>query len=290
MREAAGKYGFVAKKKLGQHFLVDGFVLEKILAGAEIGKGDLVLEIGPGLGGLTQLLAERAGHVVAVELDRTLCAVLSDVFAEKPVTVVQGDILRTPLAPLLAGHGRMRAGNLKAVANLPYYITTPVIFMLLEGGFRSITVMVQKEVACRMSARPSTKDYGALSLAVQYHADVTLLANVPANCFMPRPAVDSAVVRLDALESPRAGADKEAFFKVVRAAFGKRRKTLVNCLEGLGHGKAWLARTLEGLGIAADARGEQLDMGQFAQVARALEMRREMESCAKNRAGEEARR
>ena len=268
------KHGLTAKKKLGQHFLVDGFVLEKIVAGADVGGDDLVIEIGPGVGALTQALARRAGHVIAVELDKTLVPVLEGLFDSEAVTVVQGDILKIDLPSIVQPYSRM---NIKAVANLPYYITTPVIFYLLEGEivFESITVMVQKEVANRMAAKPGTKDYGALTLAIQYYADATLVANVPVNCFMPRPGVDSAVVRLGVHKEPRVDTDREMFFKVVKAAFGKRRKTLVNCLEGFGYSKKELEEMFEKLGISSNSRGEVLDIFAFGEIARVLMCRGE---------------
>ncbi|MCL2048542.1 MAG: 16S rRNA (adenine(1518)-N(6)/adenine(1519)-N(6))-dimethyltransferase RsmA [Defluviitaleaceae bacterium] len=257
-----------AKKKLGQHFLIDQFVLEKIVTAAEIGAGDFVLEIGPGIGGMTQALLNRGASVLAVELDKQLVPVLRELFLGEQFEVVQGDILRLDLRELL------NAKNVKVVANLPYYITTPVIFHCLESGikFQSITVMVQKEVARRMSASPSTKDYGSLSLAVQYYADVELVANVPSNCFMPRPNVDSAVVKLLLLPTPRVAVPQDALFKVIHAAFGKRRKTLINALdsEGIGGGKAALAEVLEKLGLDPRTRGETLDLGQFARLAKEM--------------------
>ena len=260
------KNGLTAKKKLGQHFLVDSFVLEKIVAGAEITSGDLVVEIGPGLGAMTQALAKRAGQVIAVELDKTLVPLLEEIFGGMPVTIVRGDILKVDLHTLIAPYSHM---NIKAVANLPYYITTPVIFNLLESKipFVTITVMVQKEVASRMAALPGTKEYGALSLAIQYYADVSLVANVPVNCFMPRPAVDSAVVTCRLLKEPRVAADKEVLFKVIKAAFGKRRKTLINCLEGFGLTKAELAECLKKVGVDPTARGETLDIHKFGMIA-----------------------
>ncbi|MCL2388219.1 MAG: 16S rRNA (adenine(1518)-N(6)/adenine(1519)-N(6))-dimethyltransferase RsmA [Defluviitaleaceae bacterium] len=273
VREVVSRYGLQAKKKLGQHFLVDGHVLGKIVAAADIGADDLVVEIGPGIGGMTQALLEAAGHVLAVELDKQLVPILEGMFAGKAFTVVQGDILRLDLAVAIAALG-LGDVKIKVVANLPYYITTPVIFHLLESGlpFESITVMIQKEVAQRMSATPANKDYGSLTLAVQYHADVELVANVPTNCFMPRPAVDSAVVKLKLLPTPRVDADKERLFKIIHAAFGKRRKTLLNALdsEGIGGGKAALAATLEECGINPQARGETLDIYQFAKLAEKL--------------------
>ena len=239
------------------------------MAGAGISNGDLVVEIGPGVGALTQALAKEAGHIIAVELDKTLVPVLRDLFKGKAVTIVQGDILKIDLPALVRPYGHM---NVKAVANLPYYITTPVVFNLLEGEtvFDSITVMVQKEEASRMAAKPGTKDYGALTLAIQYYADVSLVANVPVNCFMPRPGVDSAVVKLDVLKEPRVDADKEMFFTVVKAAFGKRRKTLVNCLEGFGYSKAELEKTLAEVGVSSNSRGEALDIYAFGELANVL--------------------
>jgi 16S rRNA (adenine1518-N6/adenine1519-N6)-dimethyltransferase len=227
------------------------------------------LEIGPGIGGMTQALLNRGAEVKAVELDKQLVPVLRELFAGEKLEVIQGDILKTDLRELVGS----RQG-VKVAANLPYYITTPVIFHLLESGivFESVTVMIQKEVAQRMGAKPSAKDYGSLSLAVQYHADVELAANVPSNCFMPRPNVDSAVVKLKPLSAPRVDTDKELLFKIIHAAFGKRRKTMLNALdsEGIGGGKALLAEILEKSGINPQARGETLDIFQFAVLAENL--------------------
>ena len=271
VRAMIARHGLQAKKKLGQHFLVDGHVLGKIIAAAKIGAGDLVLEIGPGIGGMTQALLGAGARVLAVELDKQLVPILREMFTGDNFSVVQGDILRVNLGELLAEESPVAV---KVVANLPYYITTPVIFRLLESGlpFSSITVMIQKEVAARMSASPSTKDYGSLTLAVQYHADVELVANVPTNCFMPRPAVDSAVVKLTLLPAPRVATDKERLFSVIHAAFGKRRKTMLNALdsEGIGGGKIELSTTLEEEGINPQARGETLDLFQFAKLTEKL--------------------
>lgn len=273
VREVVSRYGLQVKKKLGQHFLVDGHVLQKIIAAADIGACDLVLEIGPGIGGMTQALLAAGANVLAVELDKQLVPVLEELFIGQALTVVQGDILQLDLPRLVDGNLK-RAEAIKVVANLPYYITTPVLFRLLESDipFESITVMIQKEVAQRMGAVPGTKNYGLLTLAVQYHADVELVANVPVNSFMPRPTVDSAVVKLKLLPAPRVKADKEKLFGVIRAAFGKRRKTLLNALdsEGFGGGKTALAVTLEECGINPQARGETLDIFQFAVLAEAL--------------------
>ena len=270
VRAVIEKHGLAAKKKLGQHFLVDGHVLDKILNAAEITPDDIVLEIGPGIGGLTQGLLNRGAHVVAVELDKQFIPILQSQFAGSPFTIVQGDILRVDLPQILAPYK-----TVKVVANLPYYITTPVILYLLESSlpFSSITVMIQKEVALRMAARPGTKDYGSLSLAVQYFADVGIAANVPVNCFMPRPAVDSAVAHLRILPEPRVDVNRELLFKIIHAAFNHRRKTLVNTLDGagFGSGKADLANLLESCGFNPQVRGEALDIFEFAKLAHALE-------------------
>jgi len=271
VREVVERYGLAAKKKLGQHFLVDQHVLNKILNAADVGKDDVVLEIGPGIGGLTQALLARAGHVVAVELDKQLIPILQTQFADAPFTLVHGDVLQVDLVEILAP---FKGKNIKVVANLPYYITTPVLMYLLESGlpFKSITIMIQKEVAKRMAAVPGTKDYGSLSLAVQYYADVYIAAYVPVNCFMPRPGVDSAVAHLDILPTPRVEADKEHLFKIIHAAFNHRRKTLVNTLDGAGFegGKEALAKILESCGLNPQVRGEALDIFQFAKLAGAL--------------------
>ena len=271
VREVVEKHGLAAKKKLGQHFLVDSHVLDKILNAADVNSNDLVLEIGPGIGGLTQGLVSRAGHIVAVELDKQLIPVLESQFTNDNITIVQGDILRIDLHGILAPFTKY---NIKIVANLPYYITTPVIMYLLESGLpiNSITVMIQKEVAQRMAASPGTKDYGSLTLAVQYYANVNIAAYVPVNCFMPRPGVDSAVVHLQILSSPRVDADKDVLFKVIHAAFNHRRKTLVNTLDfaGFGNGKEDLANKLENCGLNPQVRGEALNIFQFADLVRML--------------------
>jgi len=266
VRSVVEKYGLAAKKKLGQHFLVDGFVLDKILNAADVQAGDVVLEVGPGIGGLTQGLLQRGATVVAVELDKQLVPILREQFVNDSVTIVQGDILQVNLHDILGD-----SQNIKVVANLPYYITTPVILYLLESGLpiTSITVMIQKEVAQRMAAKPSTKDYGSLTLAVQYYADVSIAAYVPVNCFMPRPGVDSAVAQLNILPQPRVAVDKDILFKVIHAAFNHRRKTLVNTLDnvGFGNGKDDLAQTLVSCGLNPQVRGEALDIHQFAALA-----------------------
>ena len=265
-KELMARHGLIAKKKLGQHFLIDQHVLNKIIKAAGISENDHVLEIGPGIGGMTQVMLQEGASVTAVELDKQLVPILEGLFADQKFNIIQGDILRTDLTEIVNVDSRI-----KVVANLPYYITTPVIFHLLESGlpFESITVMIQKEVAQRMGAVAGKKDYGALTLAVQYYADVSLVANVPTNCFFPRPGVDSAVVKLTLLPEPRVKTDKQKMFKIIHAAFGKRRKTLVNALdsEGIGGGKVALAETLESCGINPQARGETLDIFQFAKLA-----------------------
>ncbi|MCL2197361.1 MAG: 16S rRNA (adenine(1518)-N(6)/adenine(1519)-N(6))-dimethyltransferase RsmA [Defluviitaleaceae bacterium] len=268
-KELMARHGLIAKKKLGQHFLIDQHVLHKIIKAAGITKDERVLEIGPGIGGMTQAMLEEGAYVTAVELDKQLVPILEELFRPfgRRFKVVQDDILRTDLKEIIGDEGR----GVKVVANLPYYITTPVIFHLLESGLplESVTVMIQKEVAQRMSATPGKKDYGSLTLAVQYYADVSLVANVPTNCFFPRPGVDSAVVKLTLLPAPRVNTDKERMFKIIHAAFGKRRKTLLNALdsEGIGGGKTALSEALLSCGINPQARGETLDIFQFANLA-----------------------
>lgn len=273
VRHVIETHGLAAKKKLGQHFLVDGHVLEKILNASDVGADDIVLEIGPGIGGLTQGLLTRGAHVIAVELDKQLIPILEKQFATEAdagrFTLVQGDILKVDLNEILAGKK-----NIKVIANLPYYITTPIILYLLESGLSitSITILIQKEVAKRMAASPSTKDYGSLSLAVQYYADVSVAAYVPVNSFMPRPGVDSAVAVLKLLDKPRVAADKDVLFKVIHAAFNHRRKTLVNTLAsaGFGEDKDQLAEVLKSVDLNPQVRGEALDIYQFARLAEVL--------------------
>ncbi|MCL2372317.1 MAG: 16S rRNA (adenine(1518)-N(6)/adenine(1519)-N(6))-dimethyltransferase RsmA [Defluviitaleaceae bacterium] len=267
------RYGLTAKKKLGQNFLIDAHVCEKILKAADVQEGDVVLEIGPGIGSLTQGILERAGEagqVVAVELDKQLVGVLGDLFGSREnFSLVQDDILRVDLAAILPPRR-----DVKVVANLPYYITTPVILSLLESplSIRSITIMLQKEVAQRMAAKPGTKDYGSLTLAVQYHAKVSVAANVPVNCFLPRPGVDSAVAHLEILNKPPVDVDREIFFRIIHGAFGQRRKTLLNALfaAGFGENKEQLAAAIESCGLSPSVRGEALGMEEFARLAEAL--------------------
>ena len=266
------KYGFNFQKKFGQNFLIDTHVLDKIIAAAEIGPDDFVLEIGPGIGTMTQYLAESAREVVAVEIDKNLIPILEDTLsAYDNVTVINDDILKVDIQKLAEEKNGGRP--IKVVANLPYYITTPIIMGLFESEvpLSSITVMVQKEVADRMQTGPGSKDYGALSLAVQYYAEPYIVANVPPNCFMPRPAVGSAVIRLTRYEKKPVEVKDPAFmFKLIRASFNQRRKTLQNGLHNsseLQLPKEKVVQALEEMGLPAAVRGEKLDLAQFARLA-----------------------
>lgn len=266
------KYGFNFQKKFGQNFLIDTHVLDKIIAAAEIGSDDFVLEIGPGIGTMTQYLAESAREVVAVEIDKNLIPILEDTLsAYDNVTVINDDILKVDIQKL--AEERNGGKPIKVVANLPYYITTPIIMGLFESEvpLSSITVMVQKEVADRMQTGPGSKDYGALSLAVQYYAEPYIVANVPPNCFMPRPAVGSAVIRLTRYEKKPVEVKDPAFmFKLIRASFNQRRKTLQNGLHNsseLQLPKEKVVQALEEMGLPAAVRGEKLDLAQFARLA-----------------------
>lgn len=266
------KYDFRFQKKFGQNFLIDTHVLEKIMDAAGVTKEDCVLEIGPGIGTMTQYLCERAREVIAVEIDKKLIPVLEDTLsAYDNVTVLNEDILKVDIAGLAE---KKNGGKpLKVVANLPYYITTPIIMGLFESHvpLDNVTIMVQKEVADRMKAEPGTKDYGALSLAIAYYADCYLAANVPPNCFMPRPNVGSAVIRLTRHKKPPVSVQNEAhMFKLIRASFNQRRKTLQNGLynySGLTHTKEEISAAIEALGLLPTVRGESLTLGQFAQLS-----------------------
>ncbi len=267
--EILQKYKFVFQKKFGQNFLIDEHVLEKIISAAGIGPDDFVVEIGPGIGTMTQYLAHAARGVAAVEIDKALIPILQDTLsAYDNVSVINEDVLKVDLKELAEN---MNGGRpVKVVANLPYYITTPIIMGLFESHVpvESITVMVQKEVAERMQAGPGTKDYGALSLAVQYYAEPYIVANVPPNCFMPRPNVGSAVIRLQVHENPDVKVqDESLMFRIIRASFNQRRKTLQNSISHdpqLGISKEVVARILEELGLSATIRGEALSLQQFA--------------------------
>ena len=264
------KYQFHFQKKFGQNFLIDKRVLGRIMDAAEIGKDDCAIEVGPGIGTMTQYLAERAREVVAVEIDKMLIPILEDTLsAYGNVTVLNEDILKVDIGALVQekNHGQ----PVKLVANLPYYITTPIIMGLLESDvpIESITVMVQKEVAERMQAKPGTKDYGALSLAVQYYARAEVVANVPQNCFIPRPQVGSAVIRLTCYEKPPVEVkDAGRMFAVIRAVFNQRRKTMVNSIANakeLGVSKEQAQSALERMGESQTVRGETFSLNQFAQ-------------------------
>jgi len=266
------KYKFNFQKKFGQNFLIDTHVLDKIIAAAGVGKEDCILEIGPGIGTMTQYLAENAREVIAVEIDRALIPILEDTLSEYDnVTIINEDILKIDINQIVEkkNHGQ----PIKVVANLPYYITTPIIMGLFENHvpLESITIMVQKEVADRMQVGPGTKDYGALSLAVQYYAKPEIVANVPPNCFMPRPNVGSAVVRLTRYEKPPVEtADERYMFALVRASFNQRRKTLVNGLlnaGNLGITKEDVTDALEKMGLPITVRGEALTLEQFAELS-----------------------
>ena len=260
--EVIQKNQFVFQKKFGQNFLIDGHVLDKIISAAEIGPEDTVLEIGPGIGTMTQVIAEKAGKVIAVEIDDNLIPILKENLKDYAnVGIINDDVMKVDIASL---------GVNKVVANLPYYITTPIIMGLLESRLPldSITVMVQKEVADRMKSKPGTKDYGALSLAVQYYAEPYLVANVPQNCFMPRPNVGSAVIRLTLhKKTPVDVTDEKLMFRIIRAAFNQRRKTLQNCLshfEELHYEKEKVAQTLREMNLNENIRGEALSLEQYA--------------------------
>ena len=270
--EIIKKYDFVFQKKYGQNFLIDAHVLDKIIAAADVGPEDFVLEIGPGIGTMTQYLAEHAREVAAVEIDTHLIPILEDTLqAYDNVTIINEDILKLDMNALAQEKNQGRP--IKVVANLPYYITTPIIMGLFESGVpvENITVMIQKEVADRMQVGPGTKDYGALSLAVQYYAEPYLVANVPPNCFMPRPKVGSAVIRLTRhKEKPVQVKDENFMFRLIRASFNQRRKTLQNGLNNcaeLAVTKAQVVEALEKMGLPATVRGEKLTLEQFAQLS-----------------------
>lgn len=266
------KYNFSFQKKFGQNFLIDTHVLDKIIRAAGITKDDMVLEIGPGIGTMTQYLAEAAREVTAVEIDDALIPILKDTLKDwNNVTVIHGDILKTDIRRLAMEKNEGKP--IKVVANLPYYITTPIIMGLFENQvpIDSITIMVQKEVAERMQVGPGTKDYGALSLAVQYYAKPEIVANVPPNCFMPRPKVGSAVIRLTRHENPPVDVkDEKLMFRLIRASFNQRRKTLANGLKNsqeLNYSKEQIESVIEKCGLPLNIRGEALTLEQFAGLA-----------------------
>lgn len=269
--EVIQKYGFAFQKKFGQNFLIDPHVLEKIIASAGVTKDDMVLEIGPGIGTMTQYLAESAGRVVAVEIDNNLIPILQETLKDYDnVTVIHNDILKVDIAELAEKYNGGRP--IKVVANLPYYITTPIIMGLFESHvpIDNITVMVQKEVADRMQEGPGSKNYGALSLAVQYYAEPYIVANVPPNCFIPRPSVGSAVIRLTRhKDAPVQTKDEQMMFRLIRASFNQRRKTLQNGLNNasdLHFTKEQIASAIESMGLPLAVRGETLTLEQFAKL------------------------
>lgn len=273
--EVLQKYEFVFQKKFGQNFLIDTHVLDKIINAADITKDDFVLEIGPGIGTMTQYLACAAREVYAVEIDKALIPILEDTLQDYDnVTVLNEDILKVDIRKL--AEERNQGKPIKVVANLPYYITTPIIMGLFEEHvpIESITVMVQKEVADRMQVGPGTKDYGALSLAVQYYAQPYIVANVPPNCFMPRPKVGSAVIRLTRhTEAPVKTVDEKLMFQLIRASFNQRRKTLVNSLKNsseLSFGKEEIQEAIAACGFSEGVRGEALTLADFAALTNAL--------------------
>ena len=269
--EILQKYNFNFQKKFGQNFLIDTRVLDRIIEASEITKDDCVLEIGPGIGTMTQYLAESAREVIAVEIDKALIPILGDTLKDySNVTIINEDILKVDINKIV--EERNNGKPIKVVANLPYYITTPIIMGLFESHvpLKSITVMVQKEVADRMQVGPGTKDYGALSLAVQYYAKPEIVVNVPPSCFMPQPKVGSAVIRLTRhAEAPVQVEDEKLMFSIIRASFNQRRKTLANGLNnypGISLSKELIQESILELGVPVNIRGEALSLEQFAQL------------------------
>lgn len=265
-------HNFSFQKRYGQNFLTDTHVIDKIMDAADLTKDDHVIEIGPGIGSMTQYLCERAGHVSAIEIDRELIPILNETLKEfDNISIINDDVLKVDLERLIKERGMK--GKTKVVANLPYYITTPIIMGLLENHVPvdSIIVMVQKEVADRMQSGPGSKDYGALSLAVSYYCEPHIVANVPPNCFIPRPKVGSAVICLDLYDDPPVKVMDEGFmFRLIRAAFNQRRKTLVNSISnaaGLGISKQDVAKALEDMELPETIRGEALTLDRFAQLS-----------------------
>ncbi len=276
--EILQKYNFSFQKKFGQNFLIDTHVLEKIISEAEISSDDMVLEIGPGIGTMTQYLCENARKVIAVEIDRALIPILEDTLsAYENITIINEDILKVDINRLVEEYNMGK--RVKVVANLPYYITTPIIMGLFEKKVKvdSITVMVQKEVAQRMQAKPGTKNYGALSLAVQYYAEPEIVANVPPNCFMPRPNVSSSVIRLRLHDEPNIKVeDEKMMFKIIRASFEQRRKTLINSINNstnLDFTKEQVGEALRQMGLSESIRGETLSLAEFAALTDLLSHR-----------------
>ena len=274
-QEIIRKHNFSIQKKYGQNFLIDEHVLNKIIAAAELTEDDYVIEIGPGIGTMTERMAPECRHVTAIEIDKELIPILSETLSGfDNVDIINEDVLKVDLNKLIAERNDNKP--VKVVANLPYYITTPIIMSLLENKIPidTITVMVQKEVADRMMVGPGTKDYGALSLAVQYYAKPYIVANVPMNCFIPRPNVASAVIRLTChKEPPVTVKDEKLMFNLIRASFNQRRKTLINGISnfsGLSYTKEQVAMALNRIGLSENIRGEALDLEKFAKLSDAL--------------------
>lgn len=265
-------FGFSFAKKYGQNFLIDGNIVSNIVKNAGITKEDTVLEIGPGIGTMTQVLCEQAKNVIAVEIDKRLIDVLTFTLRDYDnVTVINSDILKCNIEELCKQYSSN--DRLKVVANLPYYITTPIIMELLEKNnnsvIESITVMIQKEVAERLGAEPGNKDYGAITLSINYYSDANIVMTVPASCFMPRPNVDSAVIRMDIYDKPPvATMDEVKMFKVIKAAFSQRRKTLVNSVSSSTDiAKETILKSLNEMGLSESVRGETLSLEQFAELS-----------------------
>ena len=278
-KEIINKYSFAFQKKFGQNFLIDANILENIVGAAEISKEDFVLEIGPGIGTMTQYLCEAAGQVVAVEIDKMLIPILQDTLSEYDnVEIINQDVLKVDINSM--AEEKNQGKPIKVVANLPYYITTPIIMGLFESKvpIESITIMVQKEVADRMQTGPGSKDYGALSLAVQYYADAKVMLNVSASCFMPRPNVDSAVIQLTRhRKAPVDVEDEKLMFQIIRASFNQRRKTLVNGLKNsleLDFSKEEILSAIQEIGKPDTIRGEALTLEEFAMLSNQLKKKK----------------
>ncbi len=274
-KEIIEKYDFVFKKKFGQNFLIDTHVINKIINSAELNKDDLVIEIGPGIGSLTEEIVEQCGKLIAIEIDNNLIPILTEMFGDyENFELINEDVLKIDFNKLLEENSQYK--RVKVVANLPYYITTPIIMNFLEKDIKvdDIIVMIQKEVAYRMNAVPSSKEYGSLSLVVQYLCDTYLVANVPQNCFMPRPNVDSAVIKLSRLEKPRVDVENpQKLVELFKIAFSQRRKTLVNCIFNSGrfnYTKEELENKLDSIGINPKARGESLNIDEYAKILEIL--------------------
>lgn len=270
------KYDFTFKKNFGQNFLIDQYVLDKIVNSANVSEDDIVIEVGPGIGTLTACIAKKAFKVISVEIDKTLIPILEDTLSNfNNIEIINEDILKVDIKSIANSYPNKK---IKVVANLPYYITTPIIMNILENKLpiESITVMIQKEVAYRMQASPGTKDYGSLSLAVQYFSTPYLVANVPQNCFMPRPNVDSAVIKLTKLDEPPVKVNNlDLMFKLTKIAFSQRRKTLLNCIfnsEDFDFDKIKIAEILNKAGFDEKIRGEKLTLENFAKLSDTLEL------------------